>query len=209
MNASSKPSPQEYMLKLPDEAPMGPVALDIIAELVRQGEVTEDYLFAAIDADEWHPIRELPGLPPAAFRVPRANKLKAGNADFGQLLTSSLAAAATYTALFLPFSLLTPRRHHLAEYETWIAMAAGVLVVGMIQALIAFAVFRNRHLPRIGKELLVVLLISFWFLPIIFLKALAGELHGSLSCLAVIVMALITFPLPLLLCLFNRLFDRK
>ena len=118
MNASSKPTPQEYMLKLPGCAPMGPVALDIIAELVRQGEVTEDYLFAAIDADEWHPIRELPGLPQTAFRAPRVNKLKAGNADFGQLLTSSLAAAATYTALFLPFSLLTPRRHHPAEVET-------------------------------------------------------------------------------------------
>lgn len=197
------------MLKLPDEAPMGPVALDIIAELVRQGEVTEDYLFAAIDADEWHPIRELPGLPQTAFRAPSVNKLKAGNADFGQLLTSSLAAAATYTALFLPFSLLTPRRHHLAEYETWIAMAVGVLVVGMIQALIAFAVFRNPNLPRIGKELLVVLMISFWFIPIIFLRALEGELHGPFFDPSVIVLALITFPLPLLLCLFNRLFDRK
>ncbi len=197
------------MLKLPDEAPMGPVALDIIAELVRQGEVTEAYLFSAIDADEWHPIRELPGLPPAAFRAPRANKLKAGTSDFGQLLTSSLAAAATYTALFLPFSLLTPRRHHLAEVETWIAIAVGVLVVGMIQAIVAFCVFRNRHLPRIGKELLVVLLISFWFLPIIFLKALAGELHGSFSYLAVICLALVTAPLPILLCLFNRFFDRK
>ncbi|MBQ8376563.1 MAG: DUF4339 domain-containing protein [Akkermansia sp.] len=197
------------MLKLPDGAPMGPLALDIVAELVRQGEVTEDYLYTTAGADDWRPLRELPGLPEPVFRAPRANKLKTGKADFGQLLTSSLAAAATYTALFLPFTLLTPRRHHLAEYETWIAMAVGVLVVGMIQALIAFAVFRNRHLPRIGKELLVVLLISFWFLPIIFLKALAGELHGALSCLAVIVMALITFPLPLLLCLFNRLFDRK
>ena len=197
------------MLKLPDGAPMGPLALDIVAELVRQGEVTEDYLYTTAGADDWRPLRELPGLPEPVFRAPRANKLKTGKADFGQLLTSSLAAAATYTALFLPFTLLTPRRHHLAEYETWIAMAVGVLVVGMIQALIAFAVFRNRHLPRIGKELLVVLLISFWFLPIIFLKALAGELHGALSCLAVIVLALITFPLPLLLCLFNRLFDRK
>lgn len=197
------------MLKLPDEAPIGPVALDIIAELVRQGEVTEDYLFSAIDADEWHPIRALPGLPQTAFRAPRANKLKAGNADFGQLLTSSLAAAATYTALFLPFSLLTPRRHHLAEYETWIAIAAGVLVVGMIQALIAFAVFHNRHLPRIGKELLVVLMISFWFIPIIFLRVLEGELHEPFFDPSVIVLALITFPLPLLLCLFNRLFDRK
>ena len=197
------------MLKLPDAAPMGPVALDIIAELVRQGEVTEAYLFSAINADEWHPIRELPGLPPAAFRAPRVNKIKAGNADFGQLLTSSLAAAATYTALFLPFSLLTPRRHHLAEYETWIAIAVGVLVVGMIQALIAFAVFRNPNLPRIGKELLVVLMISFWFIPIIFLRALAGELHGPFFDPSVIVLALITSPLPLLLCIFNRLFDRK
>lgn len=197
------------MLKLPGCAPMGPLALDIVAELVRQGEVTEDYLFAAIDADEWHPIRELPGLPQTAFRVPRANKLKAGNADFGQLLTSSLAAAATYNALFLPFSLLTPRRHHLAEYETWIAMAVGVLVIGMIQALIAFAVFRNRHLPRIGKELLVVLMISFWFIPIIFLRALAGELDSEFSYLAVICLALVTAPLPILLCIFNRFFDRK
>lgn len=197
------------MLKLPDGAPMGPLALDIVAELVRQGEVTEDYLYTTAGADDWQPLRELPGLPQTAFRAPRANKLKAGTSDFGQLLTSSLAAAATYTALFLPFSLLTPRRHHLAEVETWIAIAVGVLVIGMIQAIVAFCVFRNRHLPRIGKELLVVLLISFWYLPIIFLKALAGELHGALSCLAVIVMALITFPLPLLLCLFNRLFDRK
>ena len=197
------------MLKLPDEAPMGPVALDIIAELVRQGEVTEAYLFAAIDADEWHPIRELPGLPQTAFRAPRVNKLKAGNADFGQLLTSSLAAAATYTALFLPFSLLTPRRDHLAEYETWIAIAVGVLVIGMIQGIVAFGVFRHLNLPRIGKELVVVALVSFWFLPIHLLRDLAGELDSEFSYLAVICLALITSPLPLLLCLFNRFFDRK
>lgn len=197
------------MLKLPGCAPMGPIGPDIIAELVRQGEVTEDYLFAAIDADEWHPIRELPGLPQTALRAPRVNKLKAGNADFGQLLTSSLAAAATYTALFLPFTLLTPRRHHLAEYETWIAMAVGVLVIGMIQALIAFAVFRNPNLPRIGKELVVVALVSFWFLPIHLLRALAGELDSEFSYLAVICLALVTAPLPILLCLFNRFFDRK
>ena len=36
------------MLKLPGCAPMGPLAPDIIAELVRQGEVTEDYLFEHI-----------------------------------------------------------------------------------------------------------------------------------------------------------------
>lgn len=197
------------MLKLPDEAPMGPVALDIIAELVRQGEVTEAYLFSAIDADEWHPIRELPGLPEPVFRTPRANKLKTGKADFGQLLTSSLAAAATYTALFLPFTLLTPRRYHLAEAETWLVIAVGVLVIGMIQGIVAFGVFRHLNLPRIGKELVVVALVSFWFLPIHLLRDLAGELDSDFSCLAVIVMALITFPLPLLLCLFNRLFDRK
>ena len=85
------------MLKLPGGAPMGPLALDIVAELVRQGEITEDYLYTTADADEWRPIRELPGLPEPAFRAPQANKLKAGKADFGQLLTSSLAAAATYT----------------------------------------------------------------------------------------------------------------
>ncbi len=197
------------MLKLPDGAPMGPLALDIVAELVRQGEVTEDYLFAAIDADEWHPIRELPGLPQTAFRVPRANKLKTGKADFGQLLTSSLAAAATYTALFLPFSLLTPRRHHLAEVETWLVIAVGVLVIGMIQGIVAFGVFRHLNLHRIGKELVVVALVSFWFLPIHLLRDLAGELDSDFSYLAVICLALVTAPLPILLCLFNRFFDRK
>lgn len=158
---------------------MGPVAPDIIAELVRQGEVTEDYLFSTVNADEWRPIRELPGLPQTAFRAQRANKIKAGKADFGQLLTSSLAATATCTALFLlPFSQLSPRRHHLAEYETWMVLAVGVLIIGMIQAIVAFGVFRNLNLPRIGKELLVVLLVSFWFLPVIFLKDLAGDLKG-------------------------------
>ena len=197
------------MLKLPGCAPMGPLAPDIIAELVRQGEVTEDYLFAAIDADEWHPIRELPGLPEPLFRAPRVNKLKAGTSDFGQLLTSSLAAAATYTALFLPFTLLTPRRHHLAEVETWMAIAVGVLVIGMIQGIVAFGVFRHLNLPRIGKELVVVALVSFWFLPIHLLRALAGELDSEFSYLAVICLALVTAPLPILLCLFNRFFDRK
>ena len=197
------------MLKLPGCAPMGPLAPDIIAELVRQGEVTEDYLFAAIDADEWHPIRELPGLPEPLFRAPRVNKLKAGTSDFGQLLTSSLAAAATYTALFLPLTLLTPRRHHLAEVETWMAIAVGVLVIGMIQGIVAFGVFRHLNLPRIGKELVVVALVSFWFLPIHLLRALAGELDSEFSYLAVICLALVTAPLPILLCLFNRFFDRK
>lgn len=197
------------MLKLPGCAPMGPLALDIIAELVRQGEVTEAYLFSAIDADEWHPIRELPGLPEPLFRAPRVNKLKAGTSDFGQLLTSSLAAAATYTALFLPFTLLTPRRHHLAEVETWMAIAVGVLVIGMIQGIVAFGVFRHLNLPRIGKELVVVALVSFWFLPIHLLRALAGELDSEFSYLAVICLALVTAPLPILLCLFNRFFDRK
>ena len=197
------------MLKLPGGAPMGPLALDIVAELVRQGEVTEDYLFAAADTDNWHPLRELPGLPVRAFRAPRANKLKAGKADFGQLLTSSLAAAATYTALYLPFTLLTPRRHHLAEVETWLVIAVGVLVIGMIQGIVAFGVFRHLNLPRIGKELVVVALVSFWFLPIHLLRDLAGELDSEFSNLAVICLALVTAPLPILLCLFNRFFDRK
>lgn len=202
--------PGEYMLKLPDGSPMGPIGLDIIAELVKQGEVTEDYLFSAVGADEWCPIRELPGLPEKAFCASRTSKLKAGEADFGQLLTSSLAATATCTALFLlPFSQLSPRRHHLAEHETWITMAVGVLVIGMIQAIVAFGVFHNHNLPRIGKELLVVLLISFWFLPIILLKDLAGEFDSSFSYPSVFLVALFTSPLPILLCLFNRFFDRK
>ena len=188
---------------------MGPLALDLVAELVRQGEVTEDYLYTAADADEWRPIRELPGLPERAFRAPQANKLKAGKADFGQLLTSSLAAAATYTALFLPFTLLTPRRHHLAEVETWLAIAVGVLLIGMIQGIVAFGVFRHLNLPRLGKELVVIALVSFWFLPILLLRDLAGELDCEFSYLAVICLALVTAPFPILLCLFNRFFDRK
>ena len=194
------------MLKLPGGAPMGPLALDIVAELVRQGEVTEDYLYTAADADEWRPIRELPE---PAFRAPQANKLKAGKADFGQLLTSSLAAAATYTALYLPFTLLTPRRHHLAEVETWLVIAVGVLVIGMIQGIVAFGVFRHLNLPRLGKELVVIALVSFWFLPILLLRDLAGELDCEFSYLAVICLALVTAPFPILLCLFNRFFDRK
>ena len=197
------------MLKLPDGAPMGPLALDIVAELVRQGEVTEDYLYTSAGADDWHPLRELPGLPESAFLAPRVNKLKTGKADFGQLLTSSLAAAATYTALFLPFTLLTPRRYHLAEVETWIAIAVGVLLIGMIQGIVAFGVFRHLNLPRIGKELVVVALVSFWFLPIHLLRDLAGELDSEFSYIAVICQALVTAPLPILLCLFNRFFDRK
>ena len=197
------------MLKLPDGAPMGPLALDIVAELVRQGEVTEDYLFTAADTNDWRPIRELPGLSESAFLAPRVNKLKAGKADFGQLLTSSLAAAATYTALFLPFTLLTPRRYHLAEVETWIAIAVGVLLIGMIQGIVAFGVFRHLNLPRLGKELVVIALISFWFLPILLLRDLAGELDSGFSYIAVICLALVTAPFPILLCLFNRFFDRK
>ncbi len=197
------------MLKLPGGAPMGPLALDIVAELVRQGEITEDYLFTAADTNDWRPIRELPGLPERAFRAPQANKLKAGKADFGQLLTSSLAAAATYTALYLPFTLLTPRRHHLAEVETWLAIAVGVLLIGMIQGIVAFGVFCHLNLPRLGKELVVIALVSFWFLPILLLRDLAGELDSEFSYLAVICLALVTAPFPILLCLFNRLFDRK
>ena len=197
------------MLKLPDGAPMGPLALDIVLELIKQGEVTEDYLYTTAGADDWRPIRELPGLPEPVFRAPQANKLKTGKADFGQLLTSSLAAAATYTALFLPFTLLTPRRHHLAEVETWLVIAVGVLVIGIIQGIVAFGVFRHLNLPRIGKELVVVALVSFWFLPIHLLRDLAGELDSEFSYLAVICLALVTAPLPILLCLFNRFFDRK
>ena len=197
------------MLKLPDGAPMGPLALDIVLELIKQGEVTEDYLYTTAGADDWRPIRELPGLPEPVFRAPQANKLKTGKADFGQLLTSSLAAAATYSALFLPFTLLTPRRHHLAEVETWLMIAVGVLVIGMIQGIVAFGVFRHLNLPRIGKELVVVALVSFWFLPIHLLRDLAGELDSGFSSLAVICLALVTGPLPSLLCLFNRFFDRK
>lgn len=188
---------------------MGPLALDLVAELVRQGEVTEDYLYTTAGADDWRPIRELPGLSESAFLAPRVNKLKTGKADFGQLLTSSLAAAATYTALFLPFTLLTPRRYHLAEVETWIVIAVGVLVIGMIQGIVAFGVFRHLNLPRIGKELVVVALISFWFLPILLLRDLAGELDSGFSYIAVICLALVTAPFPILLCLFNRFFDRK
>lgn len=197
------------MLKLPGGAPMGPLALDIVAELVRQGEVTEDYLFTAADTNDWRPIRELPGLSESAFLAPRVNKLKTGKADFGQLLTSSLAAAATYTALYLPFTLLTTRRHHLAEVETWLVIAVGVLLIGMIQGIVAFGVFRHLNLPRLGKELVVVALISFWFLPILLLRDLAGELDSGFSYIAVIFQALVTAPFPILLCLFNRFFDRK
>lgn len=85
-------------------------------------------------------------------------------------------------------------------------MAVGVLLVGMIQAVVAFGVFRNLNLPRIGKELLLV---SFWFLPVIFLRDLAGELDSRTSYLSVFFTALLTSPLPILLCLFNRFFDRK
>ena len=70
----------------------------------------------------------------------------------------------------------------------------------------AFGVFRNLNLPRIGKELLLV---SFWFLPVIFLKNLAGELKGQFSYLSAMLLTLHTAPLPILLCLFNRFFDRK
>lgn len=70
----------------------------------------------------------------------------------------------------------------------------------------AFGVFRNLNLPRIGKELLLV---GFWFLPVIFLKNLAGELKGQFSYLSAMLLALHTAPLPILLCLFNRFFDRK
>ena len=88
-------------------------------------------------------------------------------------------------------------------------IAVGVLLIGMIQGIVAFGVFRHLNLPRIGKELVVVALISFWFLPILLLRDLAGELDSGFSYIAVICLALITAPLPILLCLFNRFFDRK
>ena len=80
---------------------------------------------------------------------------------------------------------------------------------GMIQAIVAFGVFRHLNLPRIGKELVVVVLVSFWFLPILLLRDLAGELDSGFSYIAVICLALVTAPFPILLCLFNRFFDRK
>ena len=83
---------------------------------------------------------------------------------------------------------------------------------------IAAAVFlyfldRNNALFLNGTKRLadatLVVLVSFWFLPILLLRDLAGELDGGFSYLAVICLALVTAPLPILLCLFNRFFDRK
>ena len=83
---------------------------------------------------------------------------------------------------------------------------------------IAAAVFlyfldRNNALFLNGTKRLadatLVVLVSFWFLPILLLRDLAGELDSGFSYIAVICLALVTAPFPILLCLFNRFFDRK
>ena len=83
-------------------------------------------------------------------------------------------------------------------------VASVLFVIQLIRGLLACA-FKD----RIGKELVVVALVSFWFLPIHLLRDLAGEFDSGFSYLAVICLALVTAPLPILLCLYNRLFDRK
>lgn len=56
-----------YYLKKAAGTPMGPLSVDIIEELVKQGEITADYLYAPVGEETWKPIRELPVLARAAF----------------------------------------------------------------------------------------------------------------------------------------------
>ena len=58
--------PQQYRLMLPGGSPMGPMTLDIVIELIRQGEVTQDYLYSTNGSEDWYPIRKLPGIPAGA-----------------------------------------------------------------------------------------------------------------------------------------------
>lgn len=61
------PEYKVYYLKKPIGSPMGPLSVDIIEELVKQGEITADYLFAPEGSREWRPIGELPVLAHAVF----------------------------------------------------------------------------------------------------------------------------------------------
>lgn len=56
-----------YYLKKPTGSPMGPLSVDIIEALVKQGEITADYLFAPDGSEVWKPIAELPVLAHALF----------------------------------------------------------------------------------------------------------------------------------------------
>lgn len=57
----------EYTLKAPDGHTMGPLPVDIIEELVKQGEITADFLYLCPQSGEWLSIRELPLLKRASF----------------------------------------------------------------------------------------------------------------------------------------------
>ncbi len=194
------------MLKLPGGAPMGPLALDIVLELIKQGEVTQDYLFAKNGSEDWYPICKLPGIPAGALSPSSVAKT-----SFGQLLTCSLAATTIYAAIS---PLRSPHELALIETSTWTVLVIMVGVESLLLALVALGVFRYINLPRIGREALLVVLTSFWFLPFLFLLNLGDYIDidkipplDFLIC--ILIAALLSSPWPIMLCLFNRFFDRK
>lgn len=199
-------TPQQYRLMLPGGATMGPMAPDIVIELIKNGEVTQDYLFSINGSDDWYPICRLPGIPAGALSSSSIAKT-----SFGQLLTCSLSATTICTAISLLFS---PHELPLTETSTWTALVIIVGVASLLLALVALGVFRHINLPRIGRESLLAVLTSFWFLPFLFLLYLGGyinidEISSQDFILGSLLSALLSSPWPMLLCFFNRRFDRK
>ena len=61
------PEYTEYYVLKPGGSPMGPLTVDIIEELAKQGEHTADYLYAESGAEKWAPLAELGILAHASF----------------------------------------------------------------------------------------------------------------------------------------------
>ena len=199
-------TPQQYRLMPPGGSPMGPMVLDIVLELIKQGEVTQDYLFAKNGSEDWYPICKLPGIPAGALSPSSVAKT-----SFGQILACSLAATTIYTAISLLFS---PHELPLTETSTWTVLVIMVGVASLLLALVALGVFRHINLPRIGREALLVVLSSFWFLPFLFLLNLGGYIDIDKIppldfLISILISALLSSPWPILLCFFNRHFDKK
>lgn len=191
---------------LPGGSPMGPMTLDIVIELIRQGEVTQDYLYSTNDSEDWYPIRKLPGIPAGAL-----SSSSVARTSFGQLLTCSLAATTLYTPVSLMFSFYALP---LTEPKTWTTLVLLICATSLLLALVALGVFRHINLPRLGREALLVVLVSLWSLPFLFLLNLGGyididKIPSQDLLIGISISALLSSPLPILLCFFNRCFDRK
>ena len=87
-------------------------------------------------------------------------------------------------------------------------------VESLLLALVALGVFRHINLPRIGREALLVVLASFWFLPFLFLLNQGDYIDIDKIppldfLIGILISALLSSPWPIMLCLFNRRFDKK